>query len=257
MTIGVWLPLTILKGGIIFMAKTKKEIGTAVVGSIILILAAIGAAFLVTAAVRAVQNLWSNSSQKEEIENTLLPVLMFDPAPFDSLDTADPIMLLQSSIWSAVLSDTSGKYTIELGQSLNVAETDVDAAAIRLFGPDVKLNHQTFGELDLSYYYNESGHAYYIPLYTQVGVYVPRVENIQKGENDIYTLTVGYVAPGNGVTVSLDTTANEPDKYMMYDVKYNRERKYYYITAIRNMERQEGMEFYNTNVSSQPDAQGE
>ena len=152
------------------MAKTKKEIWTAVLGSIILILAAVGAIFLISTAVRVVQNALSNSSEQEEMENTLLPILMFDPAPFDSLESADPLMLLQSSIWSAVLSDTSGKYTIELGQSLNVAETDVDAAAIRLFGPDVKLNHQTFGELDLSYYYNESSRSYSIPLYTQVEI---------------------------------------------------------------------------------------
>ena len=242
------------------MAKTKKEIWTAVLGSVILLLAAVGAVFLVSTAVRAVENALNNSSEQEEMENTLLPVLMFDPAPFDSLETADPLMLLQSSIWSAVLSDTSGKYTIELGQSLNVAETDVDAAAIWLFGPDVKLNHQTFGELDLSYYYNESGHAYSIPLYTQVGVYVPRIESIQKGEeSDTFAVTVGYVAPGNGVTVSLDISNNEPDKYMIYDMKYNRERKYYYITAIRNMERLEGMEFHNSNAntSSQMSAAGE
>ena len=242
------------------MAKTKKEIWTAVLGSIILILAAVGAIFLISTAVRAVQNALSNSSEQEEMENTLLPILMFDPAPFDSLESADPLMLLQSSIWSAVLSDTSGKYTIELGQSLNVAETDVDAAAIRLFGPDVKLNHQTFGELDLSYYYNESSRSYSIPLYTQVGVYVPRLESVQKGEeSDTLAVTVGYVAPGNGVTVSLNSSDNDPDKYMIYDMKYNRERKYYYITAIRNMERLEGMEFHNTsaNTSSLPGAAGE
>ena len=228
------------------MAKSKKEIRIAITGGIVLILAVIGAVFLIATSVKAIQNLMSHSSQNEELENTLLPVLMFDPAPFDSLETADPIMLLQSSIWSAILSDTSGKYTIELGQSLNVSETDVDAA-------DVKLNHQTFGELDLSYYYDESGHAYYIPLYTQVGVYVPRIEDIQKGENDSYTLTVGYVSPGNGVTVSLDITGNEPDKYMLYDIKYNRDKQYYYITAIRNATRQEGMEFHEmTNSSSQP-----
>jgi len=240
-----------MKGGIIFMAKSKKEISTAVAGSIVLILAAVGAAFLIFTAVKAIKNLVNNSSQSEEMENTILPVLMFDPAPFDSLDTADPIMLLQSSIWSAVLSDTSGKYTLELGQSLNVAETDVDAAAVKLFGPDVKLSHQTFGELELSYYYNESGHAYYIPLYSQVGVYVPQIENIQKGENDSYTLTVGYVSPGNGVTVSLDVSANEPDKYMLYDMKFNREKQYYYITAIRNAARQEGTEFHNIPVNSE------
>ena len=219
------------------MAKLNRQRLAAPVGAVILILALIGAGFLCVSAWNAIGNLLSNNSKKTELEKVLLPVLMFDPAPFDSAETADPTMLLQSSIWAAVLSDTSGKYNVELGESLSIPETDVDAAAARLFGPNVTLTHKTFGELEQNYYYNESTHTYFAPIYTEIGYYIPRVVEIEKKEGDLYSLTVGYVDPHGGILVSLDAHEKEPDKYMIYDVQYNREKDLYYITALRDIER--------------------
>ena len=53
------------------MAKSKKEIRIAITGGIVLILAVIGAVFLIATSVKAIQNLMSHSSQNEELENTL------------------------------------------------------------------------------------------------------------------------------------------------------------------------------------------
>lgn len=222
------------------MPKARKYSLAAPLGAAILALALVGAIFLCTLLWRTVSSVLDNSGTKAELEEQILPVLMFDPISFDSVETADPLMLLQSSIWEAVMSDTSGKYTIELGEYLNVSETDVDAAAARLFGPNVKLTHQTFGEMELNYYYNENTHSYYVPLYSQVGYYLPSVEKIDKLGYDVYALTVGYVAPNNGILISLENSKQEPDKYMMYNVRYDREKKAYYIMSLREMPRTDG-----------------
>lgn len=224
------------------MPKARKSNLAAPLGAVVLVLALVGAVFLLSAAWKTAASILDNSGKKKELEQLVLPVLMFDPIPFDSVETADPITLLQSSIWAVVLNDTSGKYTIELGESLTISETDVEAAATRLFGPDVKLTHQTFGEMDQNYYYSENNHTYYVPLYTQVGYYIPRVTKIEKEADDVYSLTVGYVAPNNGVLVAMDTETREPDKYMIYDVKYNREKKQYYILALRDMPRENAVD---------------
>ena len=97
------------------MPNARKDKFTAILGAVILILAAIGAVFLISASWKAIDKALDNSSRKTELEEMLYPVLMFDPIPFDSVETADPITLLQSSIWSAILSDTGDKYNIELG----------------------------------------------------------------------------------------------------------------------------------------------
>lgn len=216
------------------MPKARKSNLAAPLGAAILILAVIGAVFLISSVWKAVDRALDNSSQKTELEELLYPVLMFDPIPFESVDTADPVTLLQSSIWAAVLSDTGDKYSIELGETLVVPTTDVNAAAVRLFGPDVELVHQTFGELDQNYYYNTLDEAYHIPLYTQVGYYIPRITEIEKVSDAQFSLTVGYVAPGNGVLVAYETESSEPDKYMIYDMSYNKEKKQYHITALRS-----------------------
>ena len=75
--------------------------------------------------------------------------------------------------------------------------------------------------------------SYHIPLYTQVGYYIPRITEIEKVSDTAYSLTVGYVAPGNGVLVAYETESSEPDKYMIYDVTYSKEKKQYYIAALR------------------------
>lgn len=219
------------------MPKTRKNSFAAPLGAVILLLALVGAIFLISSAWKAIASALDNSSKRTELEELLYPVLMFDPIPFESVETADQITLLQSAIWAAVLSDTSDKYNIELGETLTVSQSDVDAAATRLFGPDVELVHQTFGELDQSYYYSELDDAYHVPLYTQVGYYIPRITEIEKQSEELYTLTVGYVAPGNGVLVAYETESSEPDKYMRYDLHYNKEKKQYYITALREMEK--------------------
>ena len=206
------------------MPKTRKNSFAAPLGAVILLLALVGAIFLISSAWKAIASALDNSSKRTELEELLYPVLMFDPIPFESVETADQITLLQSAIWAAVLSDTSDKYNIELGETLTVSQSDVDAAATRLFGPDVELVHQTFGELDQSYY-------------TQVGYYIPRITEIEKQSEELYTLTVGYVAPGNGVLVAYEKESSEPDKYMRYDLHYNKEKKQYYITALREMEK--------------------
>lgn len=216
--------------------KHRKHRMAAPLGGLLLVLAAVGLVTIVVFCIRTTMNFVDNGGEKEKFERIILPVLMFDPIPFESLDTADEIMLLQSSIWSAVMNDTTGKYEFSAGNTLTVPVTDVDAAAAKLFGPDVSLTHQTFGELDLNYFYNPDSRSYFIPVYGQIGVYTPRVDEIKKKENDVYALTVGYIPPGNAWTSNFKGNTNEPDpdKFMVYEMKKSKDS--YYLTAIKDPE---------------------
>ena len=53
------------------------------IGGFFVPLAVIGLITVITFGVRATENLIDNSKQKKEFENIILPVLMFDPVPFD------------------------------------------------------------------------------------------------------------------------------------------------------------------------------
>ena len=144
-------------------------------------------------------------------DRVITPVLMLDPVPFGSAADADPLFLLQSSLWSALLGDKRESYQANedsLGR-IPVPASDVDVAAARLYG-DVKLEHQSFtvNYVD-NYVYDEDTKTYYVQVTGQVGLYTPNVEEIVKKGNQ-YTLLVGYVPPNAcAVMKSMDLTAGK------------------------------------------------
>ena len=79
---------------------------------------------------------------------------MFDPVPFEKATDADPLFLLQSSLWSTLLGEKRDSYQFDAMERLIVPSSDVDVACARLFGPDVKLEHQSFGDYETTYYYD-------------------------------------------------------------------------------------------------------
>lgn len=86
-----------------------------------------------------------NTKEKSEFEDYLLPVVMFDPVEFDSPEHADSLFLLQSSLWGTLLSNTD-KYTYDESAMLVVPASDLDVYAAKLYGPEIKLQHQTIEE---------------------------------------------------------------------------------------------------------------
>ena len=73
--------------------------------------AQIGVITVAVFGVRATESLIDNSKQKEEFADIILPVLMFDPVPFEDPNEMGELALLRSSIWSAVISNND-KYSI-------------------------------------------------------------------------------------------------------------------------------------------------
>ena len=69
---------------------------------------------------------------------------MQDPAPFETIDTADPDMIMTASLWYAILQNGAESYTSydAEGRSL-VPLGDVTAACQELFGPDCVLRPAT------------------------------------------------------------------------------------------------------------------
>jgi len=189
-------------------------------GAMILILAAIGLITVMIVSFNFTTRIMDNTGEKEKLEQALLPILMFDPAPFDKVADADEILLLQSSFWTTLRSKKANTYSYDELQMKFVPASDIDVTAAKLFGPDVKLKHQTFWNFDSSFVYDEETKVYHVPLTAQVGLYTPKVEKIVK-KGDVYSLTVGYIPPTNIWSTDLNgkNYRPTPDKYMIYEVK--------------------------------------
>ncbi len=212
----------------------RKNKYAAPVGGIFIFLAVVGLIALTVFSVNFTRSLLDNSGEKKKFEQAILPVLMFDPVPFEKAADADPLFLLQSSLWSTLLGEKRDSYQYDALGRLIVPASDMDVTCAKLFGPEIKLQHQSFGDYETSYVYDDQTKTYYVPVTGQVGLYTPSVERVVK-KGDVFTLTVGYVPPANAWTQGQagESNAPKPDKYMVYELL--KVKDHFQLTAIRDV----------------------
>lgn len=225
----------------VFFPRAKKIIDhkrkhkyVATVGAVLIALAVVGAISLCSVLFNLGARILDNTSRKEAFEWKIYPLLMLDPSTFDDPKQLDEIVLLKTSLWSALLENRT-KYSYSEYGMLLVPASDLDVAAKALYGDSVTLKHQTFSEgYDYYYIYDEETSTYSVQVMGQTAAYVPKVVDISKN-GDIYTLIVGYVAPTTLWNVSEDGSSESvPSKYLYYDLQklgYNE----YIIKSVRNI----------------------
>lgn len=215
--------------------RPRKNRQAAPIGGVFILLAALGFAALAFLCVRFTQSLLDNSGEKQMFQRIITPVMMFDPVPFDDVTKADNLFLLQSSMWSTLLGEKRESYAFDEMDRAIVPASDMDVACARLFGPDVKLVHQSFGDVETNNVYDEATRSYYVPVRMQALLYTASVERVVKS-GDVYELLVGYIPPAQAWTQSLDGSAqsSQREKYMQYDLIQVRD--HYQLIAIRDVE---------------------
>ena len=213
--------------------KRGKHRYAAPVGGAYILLALIGVIAVIYGAVQLYGKLTDNSKLLRQIERQIQPVMMFDPVPFDNIQDVDNKVLVKTSIWSCMYSDKHGSYTYDDNGMILIPVSDVEVAAVKLYGPEVKLTHTSLDEDGISYTYDAENNVYRVPMMAQGGYYTPMVVDMQKN-GDVYEVTVGYVAPGASWTTTEDgdSYTPTPDKYMIYRMK--KEDGEYYIVGIKD-----------------------
>lgn len=204
-------------------------------GMIFAIMAVIG---LITVAVFSMKytfKIIGNDSAKQKLEDIIRPVLMFDPVPFDKVTDVSNLTLLESAIWATLMNAQEDFFANDEMLYKIIPTTDIDLTAAKMYGSDIKLEHQSFYNFDIVYQYDEELKAYHVPVQINVSLYSPKVLNINK-KGDIYSVEVGYIPPGN--VWSYDEKGKEkepkPDKTMLYEMKKVKDN--YQFIAIKETE---------------------
>lgn len=195
--------------------------------------ALVGVIAVVVSSIRLTGNILDNTGQQEKLERYLQPVVMFNPVPFDNVEDADPLVILQSAIWYTIINEPEEKQTFDDYGMRVLKVSDVDVSGAELFGSSLKLQHQSFGDFDISYIYEEEEQVYKIPVTAMMASYKAQVITMERTA-DGYEVIVGYVPTSNDWMVDLqgNTYEAQPDKYMKYILK--REKNQYYIASIQN-----------------------
>lgn len=212
-------------------AKRKKK-KAAALGVVVLLFALLGVVTFISFTVQTINNMIGHEQEKQKFEELIRPVVMFDPVPFDGIADAGNTTLLQASVWGTLLSGQKTTYAYDETGLLIIPASDIDLSAVRLFGPDVVLEHQTFGDVEMTFLYDKTTKTYRVPSIGYLGIYTPEVLDIQR-QNGYTVLKVGYVSPG--YIWSYDEQGREvnPEPAKIYYYVLLQNKNGYYITAIR------------------------
>lgn len=216
-------------------ARMRRRRRRQLLGGVLCLLIVLGAASLVTAGVRLVGRLTDDTEERQEYARLLAPMVMLNPVPFDSLETADQNTLLQAAIWGAIYSEDLTQYERDEVGALILPVVDVDKNGARLFGSEFVLEHHTFDANGMQFVYDEERMGYIIPITGTTSSYTPEVVKIQTSVQT-KRVTVGYVAPPTGFSLDgvLATERGEPAFY--YDYIFTRQGDGYFLTAITTSE---------------------
>ena len=222
--------------------KSSKSKLAFPIGIIVLILAVVGAVSTVKFAADSIKKMADNTADKQKYEQMLKPVVMFDPDPFDDLKQADVSQLLNSAVWSLLMSDEgTEKYPYSEGEvfGIIVPQEDIEKHFISLFGTEINIASM-HDSIDMSAYditYDAALKSYILPITGIESAYTPKVYEIEEKGSSVI-LSVGYISNKAWVQVADDGYATpEPDKYMKITL---RERSGgMYVASIQAVDGQE------------------
>ena len=225
-------------------ARLHRGRGRQALGLLIMVLVLIGAATVLRGGVKAVAKLFDDTAQRQEYEDKLEGLVLFDPVPFEGIENINDLTLREAAVWGCVYSiqETQGSFdhynTDPDTDQLLIPSVDVDAYLAKLVGPSFKMTHKTFEMEDMTIEFDESTQCYKIPVTGSVGSYRATVTRLFKKGGTIH-VTVGYIPTQNSVDCILTAATDDtPVKYM--DYLFTRQSGSWYLTGLTDSETKPG-----------------
>lgn len=205
-----------------------------VVGSLVLLFALVGVSFLATVIGQAIHQHLTDDSALREYDKLISPVVMQDPVPFETVEGADPEMVMTASLWRAISNAGAQNFTAydDKGRSL-VSLGLVDNACHELFGPDCKLQPKSPAQ-ETFFDFDSTDNQFHISPYSDQSSFAPYTESVKKS-GDSLILRVGYVSAVDEYRTASGASKPVPVKYMEYVLKTNSQTGKKYVYAVRTI----------------------
>ena len=220
-------------------ARIKRRRWRQTLGLLITVLVLIGFITVLRAGVGLVANLFDDTAQKQEYEDKLEGLVLFDPMPFDGIENIDDLTLREAAVWGCVYSiqETQGGFenynTDPETEQLLLPSVEVDAYLAKLLGPGFKLTHRSFDMEDMTVEFDETTQCYKIPITGTVGYYRATVVKLFKRSGKLH-VTVGYIPTQSSDDSILNNLSDTPTKYM--DYLFSRQSGSWYLTGLTDSE---------------------
>ena len=240
-------------------ARLQRRRGRQALGLLITILVLVGFVTVLRAGVGLVANLFDDTAQKQEYEDKLEGLVLFDPMPFDGIENIDDLTLREAAGWGCIynIQETQGGFdnynTDPDTEQLLLPSVEVDAYLARLVGPSFKLTHRSFEMEDMTIEFDESSQCYKIPVTGTVGYYRAVVTKLFKRSGQLH-VTVGYIPTSSTDDSIINQSSDTPTKYM--DYLFERQSGSWYLTGLTESETKPDSTA-STEAASQPQPMAE
>ena len=240
-------------------ARLQRRRGRQALGLLITILVLVGFVTVLRAGVGLVANLFDDTAQKQEYEDKLEGLVLFDPMPFDGIENIDDLTLREAAVWGCIynIQETQGGFdnynTDPDTEQLLRPSVEVDAYLARLVGPSFKLTHRSFEMEDMTIEFDESSQCYKIPVTGTVGYYRAVVTRLFKRSGQLH-VTVGYIPTSSTDDSIINQSSDTPTKYM--DYLFERQSGSWYLTGLTESETKPDSTA-STEAASQPQPMAE
>ena len=240
-------------------ARLQRRRGRQALGLLITILVLVGFVTVLRAGVGLVANLFDDTAQKQEYEDKLEGLVLFDPMPFDGIENIDDLTLREAAVWGCIynIQETQGGFdnynTDPDTEQLLLPSVEVDAYLARLVGPSFKLTHRSFEMEDMTIEFDESSQCYKIPVTGTVGYYRAVVTRLFKRSGQLH-VTVGYIPTSSTDDSIITQSSDTPTKYM--DYLFQRQSGSWYLTGLTESETKPDSTA-STEAASQPQPMAE
>ena len=220
-------------------ARLQRRRGRQALGLLITLLVLVGFVTVLRAGVGLVANLFDDTAQKQEYEDKLEGLVLFDPMPFDGIENIDDLTLREAAVWGCIynIQETQGGFdnynTDPDTEQLLLPSVEVDAYLARLVGPSFKLTHRSFEMEDMTIEFDESSQCYKIPVTGTVGYYRAVVTRLFKRSGQLH-VTVGYIPTSSTDDSIINQSSDTPTKYM--DYLFERQSGSWYLTGLTESE---------------------
>ena len=240
-------------------ARLQRRRGRQALGLLITILVLVGFVTVLRAGVGLVANLFDDTAQKQEYEDKLEGLVLFDPMPFDGIENIDDLTLREAAVWGCIynIQETQGGFdnynTDPDTEQLLLPSVEVDAYLARLVGPSFKLTHRSFEMEDMTIEFDESSQCYKIPVTGTVGYDRAVVTRLFKRSGQLH-VTVGYIPTSSTDDSIINQSSDTPTKYM--DYLFERQSGSWYLTGLTESETKPDSTA-STEAASQPQPMAE
>ena len=220
-------------------ARMQRRRGRQALGLLVAILVIVGFVTVLRAGVGAVANLFDDTAQKQEYEDKLEGLVLFDPMPFDGIENIDDLTLREAAVWGCIynIQETQGGFdnynTDPDTEQLLLPALEVDAYLAKLLGPGFKLTHRSFEMEDMTIEFDDATQCYKIPVTGTVGYYRAVVTKLFKRSGKLH-VTVGYIPTTSTDDSIINVSSDTPTKYM--DYLFERQSGSWYLTGLTDSE---------------------